>query len=275
MSKLNIPNALTLLRVLLVAPLILMLASGRKITAMIIYGTLLLTDILDGYLARRLKQVSDFGEYFDFVADFIVYYSLILYFVIIGRLHIVNTVLIIIATIALLWIAITLSKKTGRPYMPHRTSSKVMAVLLCSALAYFIVGLRYENLIMFLVLITIFLYTLVDYIRYTVKYRKWEVWNLAKKGIWDIIEIPVYVLLAWGIIGWLLTVYEVMNTFVISGLGWVIMLGAFGYIGSRTRCSQRHGHDLNQDRSLCWDCDSTRNISSYRCGYCIGLKTGT
>jgi len=69
---LNIPNLLTLLRIVLIPMFVVAyhlplswateLATGLFILAA-------LTDWLDGYLARRLNQFSPFGEFLDPVAD--------------------------------------------------------------------------------------------------------------------------------------------------------------------------------------------------------------
>src|SRR3984893_4344716 len=78
----NVPNALTLLRIffvpLLVAALVqqnlkLHLSSGVVITnefiALIIFWTAAGTDLLDGYLARRWGQITTVGTLFDPIAD--------------------------------------------------------------------------------------------------------------------------------------------------------------------------------------------------------------
>lgn len=69
---LNIPNLLTLLRILLVP---LMVAAfylpfrGSNIVAAAMFATASITDWLDGYLARRFGQTSAFGAFLDPVAD--------------------------------------------------------------------------------------------------------------------------------------------------------------------------------------------------------------
>jgi CDP-diacylglycerol--glycerol-3-phosphate 3-phosphatidyltransferase len=69
---LNIPNALTLLRILLI-PVLVGLAyipfEGRYLTAAIVFMVAAITDWFDGYLARSLNQTSAFGRFLDPVAD--------------------------------------------------------------------------------------------------------------------------------------------------------------------------------------------------------------
>lgn len=66
----NIPNALTSLRVLLTVVIVLMVLYGQAINLIIlIFLFAAFTDFLDGYFARKLKQVTNFGTAFDPVAD--------------------------------------------------------------------------------------------------------------------------------------------------------------------------------------------------------------
>lgn len=66
----TIPNAFTLTR-LLCLPLFLYLLFGRenRAAAAFLLGGLGATDWVDGYLARRLGQVSEFGKVFDPTVD--------------------------------------------------------------------------------------------------------------------------------------------------------------------------------------------------------------
>jgi cardiolipin synthase len=66
----TIPNAFTLLRLLLL-PVFLYVLFGleNRAAAALLLGGLSATDWVDGYLARRLGQVSEFGKVFDPTVD--------------------------------------------------------------------------------------------------------------------------------------------------------------------------------------------------------------
>jgi CDP-diacylglycerol--glycerol-3-phosphate 3-phosphatidyltransferase/cardiolipin synthase len=68
----TIPNILTLLRIVLIPVLVVVFYMpgpwSYQISAAI-FGLASLTDLLDGYLARRLNQSSAFGAFLDPVAD--------------------------------------------------------------------------------------------------------------------------------------------------------------------------------------------------------------
>jgi CDP-diacylglycerol--glycerol-3-phosphate 3-phosphatidyltransferase/cardiolipin synthase len=68
----NIPNSLTLIRIVLIPVLVLIFLlpyEWSRIVCAIIFVIAAITDWLDGYLARRLDQQSPFGEFLDPVAD--------------------------------------------------------------------------------------------------------------------------------------------------------------------------------------------------------------
>lgn len=70
----NLPNALTLLRIFLVPVLVVVLLTrsrteGGLLLGAAIFGLAVLTDYLDGYLARRRNQVTKIGILLDPIAD--------------------------------------------------------------------------------------------------------------------------------------------------------------------------------------------------------------
>src|SRR6188768_340868 len=69
---LNLPNALTLIRILLVPVLVVALtveSPGGSAIAAIVFAVAALTDGLDGYIARSRHAVTTFGKVMDPVAD--------------------------------------------------------------------------------------------------------------------------------------------------------------------------------------------------------------
>lgn len=66
----NIPNLISLLRILLVPPLVYLAWQGMKTSFLVLLVLALLSDTIDGYLARRLKQTSALGSSLDSWGDF-------------------------------------------------------------------------------------------------------------------------------------------------------------------------------------------------------------
>ena len=65
----TIPNVLTMLRLVLIPVFVILFTNGQRKAALAVFIAASLTDMLDGYLARRLNQVTDFGKLFDPLAD--------------------------------------------------------------------------------------------------------------------------------------------------------------------------------------------------------------
>jgi CDP-diacylglycerol--glycerol-3-phosphate 3-phosphatidyltransferase len=73
MFPLNVPNVLTLLRILLVPVLVVALGTeakeGGSVIAAAVFVVASLTDGLDGYIARSRQSITTFGKVMDPVAD--------------------------------------------------------------------------------------------------------------------------------------------------------------------------------------------------------------
>lgn len=68
----NIPNILTLLRIVLIPVFVLLFylpVEWARLSCALVFSVAAVTDWLDGYLARRWGQVSPFGAFLDPVAD--------------------------------------------------------------------------------------------------------------------------------------------------------------------------------------------------------------
>lgn len=65
---LNLPTILTFSRIIIILPFILV-TPGNPFLGAIIFAIAAITDLLDGYFARRNKQVTKFGILLDPIAD--------------------------------------------------------------------------------------------------------------------------------------------------------------------------------------------------------------
>jgi CDP-diacylglycerol---glycerol-3-phosphate 3-phosphatidyltransferase len=69
---LNLPNLITLFRILLVPLLVVILlteVNGKDVLALAVFLVAALTDFLDGFLARRRRQITRLGKLLDPAAD--------------------------------------------------------------------------------------------------------------------------------------------------------------------------------------------------------------
>ncbi len=74
----NLPNALTLLRLVLGPVCVILVLSGHDMAALVVFLFAGATDIADGYAARKLGQVTDFGKLMDPLADKLLTLSVLL-----------------------------------------------------------------------------------------------------------------------------------------------------------------------------------------------------
>ncbi|MBQ8893728.1 MAG: CDP-diacylglycerol--glycerol-3-phosphate 3-phosphatidyltransferase [Clostridia bacterium] len=95
----NLPNKLTLLRVIMIpAFLIVLLAVPYPVGPLVaaaIYAVASATDAIDGNLARKYNQVTDFGKFLDPLADKMLVITALVLLQHLGLIHPVITVIII------------------------------------------------------------------------------------------------------------------------------------------------------------------------------------
>jgi CDP-diacylglycerol--glycerol-3-phosphate 3-phosphatidyltransferase len=90
MVPLNIPNFLTVVRILLVPVLIVALlekTSGGDLLAAIVFAVASLTDAIDGYLARSRNSITTFGKLMDPIADKLLIIAALVVLVSLARLE--------------------------------------------------------------------------------------------------------------------------------------------------------------------------------------------
>lgn len=76
----TIPNALSLLRILLLIPILICFYSGLWLFALGLFMISAATDMLDGIIARHWRMESQFGRIFDPLADKVTFVTLIALF---------------------------------------------------------------------------------------------------------------------------------------------------------------------------------------------------
>ena len=80
----NLPNKLTMLRIVLILPFLLVLyldVPGASYIALAIFILASLTDLLDGKIARSRNLITDFGKFADPLADKMLVVAAMLWFV--------------------------------------------------------------------------------------------------------------------------------------------------------------------------------------------------
>lgn len=99
----NLPNLLTLVRIGSIPVLVLLLylpGEGWSLLSALVFFVAGLTDLLDGWLARRMKSVTLLGQYLDPVADKLLISSILVMLTHLGRVPAWMTIIIICREIA-------------------------------------------------------------------------------------------------------------------------------------------------------------------------------
>lgn len=88
----NLPNKLTIFRMILIVPFVVLLLGGQSICewadyiALAIFIIASLTDLLDGKIARKYNLVTNFGKFMDPMADKLLVCSAMICLVEMGRI---------------------------------------------------------------------------------------------------------------------------------------------------------------------------------------------
>ena len=94
-KELNLPNKLTLLRIVLVPVYLVLLAYGFSWPALAVFAAASLTDMLDGKIARRYNLITNFGKFMDPIADKLLTHTAFIMLCSLGRLNAVACIIFI------------------------------------------------------------------------------------------------------------------------------------------------------------------------------------
>jgi CDP-diacylglycerol---glycerol-3-phosphate 3-phosphatidyltransferase len=185
-DSLNIPNLLTFTRILLIPVFVMLFATptpDRSVIAAIVFVVAAITDLLDGYLARKSGQVTMLGKLLDPIADKLLVLSALILLVTVDRVSALVAILIIAREVAVTGVrAIAASEgivisaeTTGKYKMALQVVAIVMLILEGTRLAEFgnlhLAGIT-----------TLYLSLVLGYVsggRYV-----WSYWNqLAARGL--------------------------------------------------------------------------------------------
>ncbi len=102
-TNINVPNFLTVVRILLIPVFVVLFSDptpDRSLAASIVFVVAAVTDLLDGYLARRHSQVTRLGRLLDPIADKLLVLSGLILLVQFDRVAAIVAILIIAREVA-------------------------------------------------------------------------------------------------------------------------------------------------------------------------------
>ncbi len=113
----NLPNKLTLFRIILVPIFIIFMNFDTQIGilgALTVFIIASITDQLDGYIARKYNLITDFGKFMDPLADKLLVSSAFISFVEFGVVRSVPVIIIIFREFIITGIRLVLSSQSGK-----------------------------------------------------------------------------------------------------------------------------------------------------------------
>jgi CDP-diacylglycerol--glycerol-3-phosphate 3-phosphatidyltransferase len=145
-TNVNLPNFLTGLRILLIPVFVGLFATpspGRSLAAAIVFVAAAVTDLLDGYLARRRGQITKLGRLLDPIADKLLVLSALILLVQFDRVTALIAILIIAREVAVTGIRaiaategfIIVAEMTGKYKMTLQVVAIVLLILEDTALS--------------------------------------------------------------------------------------------------------------------------------------------
>lgn len=102
-ASINLPNFLTVIRILLIPVFVVLFSDPtpeRSLAAAIVFVVAAVTDLLDGYLARRRSQITRLGRLLDPIADKLLVLSGLILLVQFDRVAAIVAILIIAREVA-------------------------------------------------------------------------------------------------------------------------------------------------------------------------------
>ncbi len=145
-ESLNLPNLLTLVRILLIpvfTALFITPTPDRSLSAAIVFVVAAVTDLLDGYIARRTGQVTKLGKLLDPIADKLLVLSALILLVNVDRVSALVAILVIAREVAVTGIRaiaageglIIAAETTGKYKMALQVVAIVLLILEGTGLA--------------------------------------------------------------------------------------------------------------------------------------------
>lgn len=115
----TVPNLLSLLRLALVPVFLVLILNGSNFAAIIVLAVAGITDYLDGYFARKLKQETRLGQLLDPAADRLYIFSTLIGLAVVGYIPLWLTIVVIARDVLLLFTYPILASRGYGPLPVH------------------------------------------------------------------------------------------------------------------------------------------------------------
>lgn len=156
----NVPNILTLCRFVLIPIYIAVFAYGYIIAAFLILVLAGLTDILDGYIARKNNQVTQMGSMLDPLADKMMMMVVVLSLVFINFIPWAAAIAMFIREVGMI-LSSTLFYLRGKKPVPANFMGKLTTVLYFFAIFFIVMQVDFANIFLWIVIVISFITSII------------------------------------------------------------------------------------------------------------------
>jgi len=154
-ALLNVPNILTLCRFALIPIYIIVFSYGFIISAFFILLLAGLTDVLDGYIARKTKQVTQLGSMLDPLADKLMMMVAVLSLVLIQYIPWEAAIAMFIRELSMI-VSSTVFYLRGKKPVPANFMGKMTTVLYFLAIFFIVMKFNFAEAFLWIVIIFAF-----------------------------------------------------------------------------------------------------------------------
>lgn len=183
-SNVNLPNVLTVIRIFLVPVFVIVLFLdpenfAMRLGATLIFVLAMVTDLADGYIARRYDLVTDFGKLWDPLADKALTGAAFVSLSVLGELPWYFTIVILLREWGITWVRAAIAKyavlAANRGGKTKTLMQTLALILFCLGLANVPSLLQVVAWLMMWSALILTVYTGMDYLRHA--------WRIRREGI--------------------------------------------------------------------------------------------
>jgi CDP-diacylglycerol--glycerol-3-phosphate 3-phosphatidyltransferase len=146
---LTISNAFSALRFLLVIPIWIIMNNLDPQSRYIVAGLCFfaaVTDVLDGYFARKFNQITEFGKIIDPLADKVIVGAVVLKLFLLGELSATYFAMILGRDLLILAGGVIVSRKIGK-VLPSNVLGKITVVMISLVLFLILLNVNPESMV--------------------------------------------------------------------------------------------------------------------------------
>jgi cardiolipin synthase len=128
MKNITVPNFISILRLIMIPFIFYFLVSREDVIALILLVIAVLTDFLDGQIARRFNQESDLGKILDPAIDRVLIFALLAGLIVRGLVPAFIIVLVLVRELTLVIVIFTLAKYKMGPFQINHIGKTATAL---------------------------------------------------------------------------------------------------------------------------------------------------